>query len=54
MDKKDEWIWRGEDTKMYSVRSIYSKARNKVRGEDDKWFEMFWRIKESSSAQFFA
>lgn len=43
-DKEDEWVWKVEDNFEYIVRSTYKRTRNKLRGEDDTMFNIFWKV----------
>jgi len=52
-ERKDTWVWGGEDDDFYTIKDIYNKVQDKGNEEKDILFTKLWAIKALSIAQYF-
>jgi len=53
-DSDDEWQWKDEEIKVYTVKFAYKKLQNGIKGEDEVFYDKFWRIKALPIIKHFA
>ena len=52
--KEDEWVWRGDATQEYTVKSTYKKMQNGTIGDEETLYGTFWNVKALPTAHIFA
>jgi len=40
-DEQDEWVWRDNNSEMYTVKLAYKKLNNKLMGKELKSIKTF-------------
>jgi len=53
-DKKDTWVWKDEETTVYTVKSAYKMLKEEVQVDDKDLFVVFWRIKAQPTSHITA
>jgi len=53
-EKEDEWVWRGDATQEYTVKSTYKKMQNGTIGDEETLYGTFWNVKALPTAHIFA
>jgi len=38
MDKEDSWVWKGNETTTFTVKSAYNILKQRVQGQDSEMF----------------
>ena len=53
--RRDEWFWKPEPSRQYSIRSAYDVLKGeKVEGDGVRVFEELWKIRITSKIAIFA
>jgi len=50
----DEWLWKVDESKKYTVKSAYKRFYNGNRMDDNDQFVKLWKCRTLPSAQHFA
>jgi len=53
-DRNDEWLWRDNETQVYTIKSIYGNLKIENTIHDGFLYEVFWKTKTLSLAQYFS
>jgi len=51
--EQDTWEWKGEQTKIFTVKSAYNIIQNNTNGKHIEFFKTIWKLKVIPSALHF-
>jgi len=50
---QDEWLWTGDESQLYLVKSTYKTLKTTGRGENADLCDLLWKVKALPTAQHF-